>query len=59
MHLRGFEDVSVPGPDGRVQIIGPGSPMPDPIVLGPVRAAGWTEARSSRPLVHVKMLLAG
>jgi hypothetical protein len=59
MYFRGFQDVSVPDADGRVPVIGPGSPMPDPLALGPVRAAGWTEARRSRPLVHVKMLLAG
>src|SRR3712207_3590384 len=29
MYFRGFKDVSVPDADGRVPVIGPGSPMPD------------------------------
>ena len=61
-HFPGFLDLAYPDADGSPPVIGPGSPMPEPIALGPVRAAGWTEsskARDHRPLVHVKMLVAG
>lgn len=57
--LPGFEELGLPGPDGGAPLIGPGSPIPGITELGPVRAAGWSPSRSSPPLVHVKMLLAG
>ena len=61
-YFPGFEDLRLPDADGGTPVIGPYSPFPNPLALGPVRAAGW--ARSSahgdrRPLVHVKMLVAG
>jgi hypothetical protein len=61
-HFPGFMDLAYPDADGSRPVITPGSSMPDPIELGPVRAAGWTgsgTARDYRPLVHVKMLVAG
>jgi hypothetical protein len=57
LYLPGFSDVSRLLPDGSRPVITPGSPMPEPLALGPVRAAGWSQDRA--PLVHVKMLVAG
>jgi len=59
LHLPGFEGVTLPRPDGSAPVIGPGEPMPEPLELGPVRAAGWRPGGSQKPLVHVKMLVGG
>jgi hypothetical protein len=62
LFLPGFDEVTLPLPDGSAPVIVPGQPMPDPVELGPVRAAGWAatgRGGGSRPLVHVKMLVAG
>jgi hypothetical protein len=58
IYLPGFDDVGRPQPDGRPPVIGPGSPAPEPLVLGPTRAAGWSPG-PRRPLVHAKVLIAG
>lgn len=61
LHLPGFDDIRLPNPDGSAPVIGPGTPMLDPVALGPVRAAGWSPGgrRETRPLVHAKMLVGG
>jgi hypothetical protein len=59
LYLPGFHDVARPLPNGRRPVIGPGSPPPEPLALGPARAAGWWSPGPRRPLVHAKMLIAG
>jgi hypothetical protein len=61
LHLPGFAEVGLPGPDGSGPVITPWGPMPDPVALGPVRAAGWSAGKPGdlRPLLHAKMLVAG
>lgn len=56
--LPGLDWFSQADADGAVPSVGPGSEM-EPVMLGPVRGAGWAAARRARPLVHVKMLVAG
>ena len=59
--LPGLSEVAVPSPDGRAPVIGPYGGMPEPVSLGPVRAAGWSAGKQGdhRPLLHAKMLVAG
>ncbi|TAL20161.1 MAG: hypothetical protein EPN99_09590 [Frankiales bacterium] len=62
LHLPGFDEIRLPNEDGSVPVIGPGTPLREPVALGPVRAAGWrrsTARRDPRPYVHVKMLVGG
>jgi len=58
--LPGLDEVALPLEGGGAPLVGPHSPMPRPVDLGPVRAAGWLfGGAKSLPLVHVKMLVAG
>lgn len=60
LHLPGFEDVALPLPGGIRPVIGPGTPYPMAVEVGPVRVAGWAASRGkSLPYVHVKVLVAG
>lgn len=61
IYLPGFEEFGPPDSHGRPPVIGPYGSMPEPVDLGPLRAAGWASERQgeSRPLVHAKMLVAG
>lgn len=61
LHFSALEMVALPGADGSAPVLGPYSGRPEPVELGPVRAAGWSSSPrgQSRPLVHVKMLIAG
>jgi hypothetical protein len=61
LHFSELQWVATPEADGSAPTVGPYSGQPDPVVIGPVRAAGWLTGPKvrSRPLVHVKMLVAG
>ncbi|WP_328993915.1 phospholipase D family protein [Kribbella sp. NBC_01245] len=60
-YLDGFEEISLPDERGRPHVIHPYGGMPDPVLLGPVRVAGWSRNESNRllPQLHAKLLILG
>lgn len=63
----GFRQNLLPGLDemgpldnlGKAPAIHPSGPMPGDRLIGPLRVAGWKEARQRRPLLHTKLLVLG
>lgn len=60
-YLYELNNLTLPDKSGAGPTVGPYTPWPEPVELGPVRLAGWQRdpGGGQRPLLHAKMLLLG